>query len=64
MRNSNNNNGISFFTVLGLIFIALKLIGNITWSWWFVLMPLYLPLPLGLTIVIIYLTIKNKNAKS
>ena len=31
----------SFFPILGLIFITLKLTGHITWSWWLVLLPLY-----------------------
>lgn len=43
------NRGIGFPGLLGLLFIALKLTGVITWSWWFVLLPLYLPLALVLT---------------
>lgn len=31
--------GIGCLTVLGLIFIVLKLTGNIDWSWWWVLSP-------------------------
>ena len=27
--------------VLGLLFIALKLMGYIMWSWWLVLLPIY-----------------------
>lgn len=30
---------LSFIHVLTLIFITLKLIGVITWSWWLVLLP-------------------------
>ena len=37
---------MSFLSVLGLIFIALKLLGVITWSWWIVLAPLYFGLVL------------------
>lgn len=40
-ENNNSNNGISFFTLLGLAFIILKLTGVITWSWWFVTLPLW-----------------------
>ena len=29
------------FSILGLIFITLKLIGVITWSWWLVTLPLW-----------------------
>ncbi len=32
------------FTILGIVFIVLKLVGTINWSWWYVLMPLYIPL--------------------
>lgn len=30
-----------FLPPLALLFIALKLTGYITWSWWLVLLPLY-----------------------
>lgn len=32
---------IGFFSLLGLLFIALKLTGIITWSWWLVTLPLW-----------------------
>jgi len=35
--------GVSFFSLLGLLFIGLKLGGAIAWSWWWVLLPLYGP---------------------
>ena len=34
---------MSFFGLLGVLFIGLKLTNVITWSWWFVLMPVYIP---------------------
>jgi hypothetical protein len=43
---------MGFFTALGLIFITLKLMGFITWSWWLVLLPLYADILILLTIVI------------
>jgi hypothetical protein len=33
--------GISFFTLLGLLFITLKLTKVIDWSWWYVTLPLW-----------------------
>jgi len=33
--------GVGFLTLLGLLFIGLKLANVITWSWWSVLLPLY-----------------------
>lgn len=35
-----------FFGILALIFITLKLMGYIAWSWWWVLAPLWLPVTL------------------
>ena len=32
-----------FLTLLGLLFIGLKLGSVISWSWWWVLLPLYWP---------------------
>ena len=34
---------ISFISLLGLLFIGLKLSHQIDWSWWLVLLPLYFP---------------------
>ncbi len=42
--------GVNFFELLGLLFIGLKLMGVIDWSWWYVTMPLYLPLIIILVI--------------
>lgn len=42
---SNCNVTMSFpiFGILGLIFITLKLVGTIAWSWWWVLAPFWVP---------------------
>lgn len=32
---------VGIFGLLGVLFVALKLIGYITWSWWLVLLPFY-----------------------
>ena len=34
--------GVGFIGLLAIVFITLKLIGKIDWSWWLVLAPLYL----------------------
>jgi hypothetical protein len=33
---------MGFLDVLFVIFLVLKLAGLVTWSWWFVLLPLFL----------------------
>ena len=37
-----NAGNLSFCSALGIAFIVLKLTHVINWSWWFVLMPLYI----------------------
>lgn len=49
--------GIGFFGVLTLIFITLKLTGVITWSWWWVLITVWVPPALILVIILIGLMI-------
>jgi len=58
MANTTNSSsgGIGFFGLLGIVFIILKLIGKIDWSWWYVLMPLYIPLVIALFIFLISAT--------
>lgn len=34
-----NNYGVGFLTLLGLLFVGLKLTGFISWSWFWVLSP-------------------------
>lgn len=48
---SERDNGIGCFTVLALIFVVLKLTGNIDWSWLWVLSPIWIPV----AIVIVFL---------
>ena len=40
---SSSSSGIGFGGLLAILFIALKLTGVITWSWWWVLSPIWIP---------------------
>jgi hypothetical protein len=40
-ESTSSYSGVGFTTLLGLLFIGLKLGNVITWSWWWVLLPLY-----------------------
>ena len=42
-NNVQVNGGIGFFGLLTIVFIVLKLTGYITWSWLWVLGPLWIP---------------------
>ena len=49
--------GISFLGLLTVVFITLKLCGIITWSWWWVLSPLWISAGLGLVVWIVLIII-------
>jgi len=38
---------------LGIIFIVLKLVGVIAWSWWWVLAPFWIPLVITIVVLIV-----------
>jgi hypothetical protein len=45
MSNKNNSsNGLGLGMILFLIFMTLKLTGDINWSWWWVTSPLWIPI--------------------
>lgn len=53
----SSGGGIGCFTVLGLIFIVLKLTGNIDWSWLWVLAPFWMPIALVIVVVTAFFAI-------
>ena len=46
--------GMGFLSTLGLIFIILKLVDVITWSWWWVLAPFWVMPALLLAVFLFY----------
>jgi hypothetical protein len=52
-NNTNHAGGIGFCGMLAILFIALKLLGIIQWSWLWVLAPIWIPLVLVVMILII-----------
>ena len=53
---TTTSSGIGFFGLLAILFIALKLTGVITWSWLWVLAPIWITF----VIVVFILIITNK----
>ena len=51
--NSSTSGGIGFAGALTILFIGLKLGHVITWSWWWVLSPLWISFGLGLLILLV-----------
>ena len=56
MQNVNENRGTGLIGVLTLIFVVLKLSGNITWSWWWVLSPMWIGGSLTMLLVVLIVT--------
>ena len=55
MNGEQTSHGIGFTGLLTIVFIILKLCGIITWSWWWVLSPLWISAILWVILVIIVL---------
>lgn len=52
-NNKSSGGGMGLLGVLQVIFIVLKLIGTITWSWWAVFIPAYIWIALVVLLVIL-----------
>ncbi len=59
MSNKKSNSGLSLTAVLFIVFLVLKLTGNIDWSWWWVTSPLWMPFAilLGLFFIVVLLIV-------
>lgn len=53
MSESKSSGGIGFFGLLTIVFIVLKLCHVITWSWIWVLSPIWIPAFVGIIILLI-----------
>lgn len=56
-KERNTTGGISFFSLLTIAFIVLKLCNIINWSWVWVLAPLWVSVSLSLVFLIILLVV-------
>lgn len=50
---------MSFLNVLTLIFVVMKLMGHVDWSWWLVLLPSTVHVFLGAALVVLAVLIKK-----
>ena len=57
MANTTKSNGIGLTGVLFIVFLVLKLTGNINWSWLWVLSPIWIPIALFIGIALIFVLI-------
>ena len=56
-----NGYGIGFFSLLTIAFIVLKLTNVISWSWWWVLAPIWIPNAIALIIFAIVIAFMIMN---
>jgi len=64
MANKSSNSGTSFTSLLLVLFIGLKLTGYITWSWFWVLSPLWISFLIAIPVLgIVMWTQTNKGSK-
>jgi hypothetical protein len=54
---SSSSGGIGFAWLLTIVFITMKLLNKIDWSWWWVLSPLWIPAALVIAIFVIFLVV-------
>lgn len=45
--------GIGLDIILFVVFLILKLTGDIDWSWWWVTSPLWIPIAIGIVFIIL-----------
>ena len=60
---NNSSSGIGICGVLTIVFVVLKLVGVINWSWLWVLCPLWIDILLTV-IVLVIITIINKRTSN
>ena len=54
-KRNTTSGGLGLGGVLGVVFIVLKLVGVIDWSWWWVLSPFWISF--GLTVLILLVAV-------
>lgn len=54
MNDNQRRGGISFCGLLTIAFIVLKLTGFISWNWWWVLAPTWIPLAIVLVCLLVF----------
>ena len=65
INNSSSSKGIGFCGLLAIVFIVLRIIGVIDWSWWWVLAPIWIPTAIAIFVLacmfITWLIVKRKE---
>ena len=57
MSTEVSKNGMSFSSLLAIVFVTLKLCHVIDWSWWWVLSPLWIPASIVILVLVVILVL-------
>ena len=63
-NNTSSSTGLGLSSVLTIVFVVLKLVGTINWSWWWIFSPLLIDAGLiiiGLIILAVCIACDNKK---
>ena len=60
MSDNNTKGGIGLSGILFVVFLILRLCKVITWSWWWVFAPLWIPVAVGVILIVIAFIIGRK----
>lgn len=61
MKNNSSSGGIGFFGLLTIVFIVLKLLKVINWSWFWVLSPTIISTVVCIVLGIVFILIGSRN---
>lgn len=53
-KESSSSGGIDFVGLLTILFIGLKLTGYISWSWWWVLSPIWISAGVVASLIVLF----------
>jgi len=60
-KENSSGGGTGFCGLLTIVFIVLKLLGKITWSWWWVLSPVWISVIIALLAIIVLVIWRDKH---
>lgn len=61
MDKKTNTSGLGITGTITIVFIILKLVGTINWSWWWVFSPILIDIGLTIIILAVYAILYNRS---
>lgn len=61
MASETQSSGIGVLGLLGVVFVVLKLLGFISWSWWWVTLPFWGGIALLVAVVLVMVAVAYRN---